>query len=274
MVALLHLLGALGLLGTVRKIRPVVLALDLLDHLLHLLALAVPLFLAHLRVPVEQLGIRLPVATAEPVPEGGVLAVVVVERKVMDRVARGAVDERAVGHVLAVVDHDGPDVDEDEERDVGKLLQREQEGEDVVGHRLGVAVERVERVRGERRRHDPAVVRLVQVLVHQRMVQPAVDPVDEEVGEGEEERELRVVVPRARALGRRVIHLAVSAHLGDEEGHREDGHDGQRDERLPDLLPHLVLQVFRVVEGRLVEDEHVGERCADEVDDGAEEPVF
>lgn len=79
--------------------------------------------------------------------------------------AGGAVDDGAVGHVLAVVDEDGPDVDEDEQGDVGELLEREEEGEDVVGERLGEAVDRVEGVGGEGAGHDPLVVWFVQALV-------------------------------------------------------------------------------------------------------------
>ena len=97
--------------------------------------------------------------------------------------------------VFAVVDEDGPDVDEDEEGDVGKLGEGEQEGEHVVRQRLGVAVQRVEGVRGKGRGHDPLVVRLVDVLVDAWVVQTAVDPIDQRVGEEEEEGELQVVVP-------------------------------------------------------------------------------
>ena len=75
--------------------------------------------------------------------------------------ASGAVDDGRVGNVLAVVDHDSPDLDESEQRDVGELLQRENEGEEVVWEGLREAVKRVEGVRGERRGHDPLVVRLV-----------------------------------------------------------------------------------------------------------------
>ena len=186
--------------------------------------------------------------------------------------AGGAVDDGRIGDVLAVVDQHGPDVDPDEQGDVGELLQREDEGEDVVGDALGVAVQRVEGVRGEGRRHDPAVVRLVQVLVDARVVQAAVDEVDAAVGEAEEERELQHVVPPARSLGRRVVHLGVAQDFAEEEGYGEDGHDGGRDEGLLDLLRDLVFEVFGVLEGGVVEDEQVGEGGAEKVDDGAEEP--
>lgn len=104
--------------------------------------------------------------------------------------AGGAVDDGTVGNVLTVVDHDGPDVDEGEEGHVGEFLQGEEEGEEVVGQRLREAVERVEGVRGVGCGNDPFVVRLVEGLVQAGVVQAAVDPVDEEVGEEEEDGEL------------------------------------------------------------------------------------
>lgn len=189
--SLLDLLG-LGLVASI------ILALDLLDNVLHLLDLALPLGLAHLCLAAEELVVGLAVAATETIPESGELSVVVVEVQVVHGVAGGAVDDRTVGDIFTVVDHDGPDVDEHEKSNVGELLQREDEGEDVVRQRLSVAVERVESVRGERRGHDPLVVRLVQLLVNHGVVQAAVNPVDEEVGEADEEGELEKQVPATK----------------------------------------------------------------------------
>ena len=61
----------------------------------------------------------------------------------------GAVDdllERVSGDHVRVVDEDGPEVDEDEEAEVEVALDGEEEDEQMVGHRLQIAVERVERV--------------------------------------------------------------------------------------------------------------------------------
>lgn len=193
-------------------------------------------------------------------------------------VAGGAVDDGAVGHVLPVVDHDGPDLDEGEEGDVGEFLQREDEGEEVVGHALGEAVERVEGVRGEWRRHDPFVVWFVESSVEDWVVQAAVDPVDEAVREEEEEGELENV-PRSAEdgqermvdVGQLVVDEAVAADFGNEARKGEDGHYGYRCEGLLDLHFDLVPQVFRVVESRLVEDGVVAECGAKEVDDCAEQ---
>lgn len=76
-------------------------------------------------------------------------------------VACGAVDNGAVGDVFTVVDHDGPEIDEHEENDVGPFLEREDEWENVVGDTLRPAIDGVEGVGGIWSRHDPFVVRFV-----------------------------------------------------------------------------------------------------------------
>lgn len=240
------------------NIAPIIVALDLGNHLIRILSLLIPSGRQVLQLLAEQLIVGLAVAAAQTVPQGRELAVVEVEVEVVHGVAGGAVDDGVLGVVLAVVDHDGPDVDEHEEGDVGELLEREDEGEEVVGEALGVAVERVERVGCVGRGHDPLVVRLVQVLVDARVVQPAVDPVDAEVGEAEEERELQDVVPPAGALVHRVVDLGVAADFDEEPGSGQGGHDGEGDVRLAHLEADLVLEVSGVVEGGLVEDEDVG----------------
>lgn len=186
---LLHLLSLLG------AIAPVILALDLVLDLLRLLGLLLPLLGAHLSLAPEEFLIWHAVAAAKTVPEGGELAVVVVEIEVVHCVAGSAVDDGAVSHVLAVVDHNGPDLDEAEENNVGELLQREQEWEQMVWNGLRVAIKWVEGVRGEWGWHDPLVVRLVEVFVDERVVKTTVDPVDAEIGEGDEEGELQERVP-------------------------------------------------------------------------------
>lgn len=70
--------------GRVRVVSAIVLALDFLDDALHLLALLLPLRLCHLELFAEQLVVGLAVRSAETVPEGGVLAVVVVEVQAVD----------------------------------------------------------------------------------------------------------------------------------------------------------------------------------------------
>ena len=84
-------------------VRALVVALDLLDHRRHLLDLPVPLLLAHLGLAREELDVGRAVAAAESIPERRELPKVVPEVEMMQRVAGGAVDDRRIGHVLAVV---------------------------------------------------------------------------------------------------------------------------------------------------------------------------
>lgn len=86
---------------------------------------------------------------------------------------------------------------------------------------------------------------------------PAVDPIDEEVGEQDEERELQVAVQRERRIRRSIVEFGVAAHLAEEKGRREDGHDRQRFQSLADFEPHLILEVFRMRESGMVEDEDI-----------------
>lgn len=107
------------------------------------------------------------VGAPQAVPQRKVLAVVVVEEKVVVGVMRRAIDETRHGTgdaVVAVVDGDGPDVDEDVEDQVQHLVEREEERVDVVGEPLHEAVHRVEGVAGEWRGDLPHVVWLVKEL--------------------------------------------------------------------------------------------------------------
>ena len=124
--SLLELLG-LGLVASIIG------AFDFLDNVLHFLDLALPLGCAHLGLAAEELVVGLAVAATKTVPESGELSVVVVEVQVVHGVASGAIDDGAVCDIFTVVDHDSPDVDEHEESNVGELLQREEERENVVG---------------------------------------------------------------------------------------------------------------------------------------------
>jgi len=122
------------------------------------------------------------------------------------------------------------------------------------------------------RRHDPLVMRLVKVLVDEWVVQIAMNPVDAEVGEDEEDGELGEVVPKSRAFIGRIVELAVSADFeahqrGCAERHERHGLVG-----LNDLEPDLVLDELGVVQGTLVEDEDVRERSKEEVDEESENP--
>lgn len=158
---------------------------------------------------------------------------------------------------MLLTNHDGPDIDKDKESQVGELLQREDEGEDVVWDALRVAVQGVESVRRERRRHNPLVVRLVEPAVKDGMVQAAVNQVDEAVGKGDKGGELQEEPP-ARISVNVVIEHAVSPDLHEEWRCRAERHDRYRLHCLDDLELYLVLQKLGMVERALVENEDVG----------------
>ena len=164
----------------------IIFALNLFHNLLHLLCLPIPLRLAQLVLPPEQLLVRLPIASTDAIPDCGELPVIEREVEVVHRVAGGAVNDLGVHGVLSIVYHDGPDVHKHEKRNVCELLQREHEGEYMVWNTLCEAVEGMECVASERCRYHPLVVSLVKFLVDQRMVQSAMDPVDKGIGEEEE----------------------------------------------------------------------------------------
>lgn len=240
-----------------RLVLAVPVTLDLLEHGIDGLGLLVPFTLAHLELLLEELIVGLPVASANAVPDSEVLAVVVVEVQVVDCVAGSSVDDGRVVCIFPVVNQDSPDVNEDEEDHRGDLGQREQEGEDMVWQTLSITIKGVECVGGKRCGHNPLVVWLVDVLVDAWVVEAAVDPVDARVGEEQEEGKLGVGVPLSRALLCRVVKLRVAAHLGKEPGDGQDSHDGEGNVSLLHLKLDLVLEVARVVECGLVEDEEV-----------------
>jgi hypothetical protein len=185
------------------------------------------------------------------------LAIVHLEAGVVERVAGSAIDNRVVAQVLAIVNENGPEVDEDKEQDANPLLHREEEGEDVVGQTLKSTIDRVESVAGEGGRHNPLVVSLVKVLVDARVVQIAVNPVDAEITEDNKGGKLEDIPPEARTFFGGVVELAVATDFGEEDWGVQDGHDWHRLVGLLDFKPNLVLDVLRVVQGALVEDELV-----------------
>ena len=182
------------LLLLIGQILTIIITLDGLQNLFHLLGLSGPFFLADLGLTTEKFIIRLAVAPSKAIPQSRELAVVIVEVEMVHGMTGGTIDDGAVGHIFPIVDHDGPEIDEAKQNHVRQLLQGKDEGEDMIRHGLRPAIERVEGVRGKGTRHDPLVVWLVQRLVHERMVQAAMDPVDAKIGEGDEQRELQDTV--------------------------------------------------------------------------------
>lgn len=114
---------------------------------------------------------RVPVGASQAVPQREVLAVIVLEEEVVVRVVSRAVDgtrQSAGDAVVAVVDRDGPDVDENVEGQVEHLVEGEEEGVDVVREALHEAVDRVKGVAGKGTGDLPEVVRFVKQLLGER----------------------------------------------------------------------------------------------------------
>ena len=78
-------------------------------------------------------------------------------------------------------------------------------------------------------------------------------------------------VERERSVRGRVVKFSIAKDFGEEDGGGEDGHQWDGGEGLLDLLTDLVLEIFRVCEGCMVENEDVGEGGAEEIDDSAED---
>lgn len=266
-------LRLLELLGSSIGVGAVLGTLDLVDKLVDGLNLLLQLLLGHLLILLEHPGLGHAVSASHAVKGSEELAIVDLEARVVEGVASSTVDDGVVGEVFTIVDHDRPQVDENEKSDVGHLLQGEDEGEEVVGNRLSEAIERVESMAGKGSRHDPLVVRLVKTLVDERMVEVSMNPVDAEVGKDEEEGELEDVVPHSGTIGGGVVELSVAADFEEEERGSDDGHNWHGLVGLDHLEPDLVLEESGVVEGALVEDEDIGEGGDDEVDGQTEEPV-
>jgi hypothetical protein len=172
-------------------------------------------------------------------------------------VASSTIHNRAIGNVLAIVDKHSPEVNKTKQEDVSHLLERENERENVVRHTLRPAVQGVESVRSVRAGHNPLVVRLVQGSVNARVVQASVDPVDEEIGEEDEERELQDTVEGEWFLGGSIVEFGVSADFKDEEWGRQEGHWGHGAHGLFDFHGDLVLEEFGVFVGGFVPNEDV-----------------
>lgn len=110
---------------------------------------------------------------------------------------------------------------------------------------------------GKGSRHNPLVVKLVQILVNQAVVKPAMSPVDAEVGKQEKQRELEEVVPESRSIFSGIIELAVASDFEKEERCCDDGHDRHGLVGCDNLKADLVLDKTRVVKRSLVEDKDV-----------------
>ena len=112
---------------------------------------------------------------------------------------------------------------------------------------------------GKRGGDLPSVVTFVDVFVDRGAVQPAVNPVDERVGEHEEEEDAQSAKQPAPHSRDAVVQATVASHFQKEEPCRGEGHSRSRLGGVGYLPPHLVAQKERVPLEAMVKDEHVTE---------------
>ena len=129
----------------------------------------------------------------------------------------------------------------------------------MIGKRLQEPINWMESHSGIRSRHDPFMMRLVQVLIYARMMQATMNEVYAEVGEEQEERELSEVVPPPGSLSSGVVEFGITTHFEEEERGGEEGDEWHCRYSLVDFLSDLVFEELGVFERGLVEDEDVGE---------------
>lgn len=158
-----------------------------------------------------------------------------------------------------LTDEDCPDIDECKQNDVGNLVQGENEWENVIGYALSETVKRVESMAGVRGGHNPLVMRFMKGLVDSRMMQASMNPIYEEVGEGEEKGELDKIVEPEGRISRGIVQFGISSNFAHEKRNGEDGHDGKSNACLLYLQANLIFEVFGMGEGGVVKDEKVGE---------------
>lgn len=101
------------------------------------------------------------------------------------------------------------------------------------------------------------MMRLVQSLIDQWMMQAAMNPVNQEVCEEHKEAELGVVVPAAGPVFGSIVELGVAANFKEEHHASRDRNARHGDEGLFNLLADLILEKLGMLEGSLVEDEDV-----------------
>ena len=123
------------------------------------------------------------------VPQRKILSVVVVVEQVVVSVVCCPVNDmlqNTRNTIVPVVNRYRPQIHKDKHDEVEDFVEGEYQRVDVVGEALEEAVDGVKRVAGVGGGDLPGVVALVDVLVEEPVVEPAVYPVDEAVREHEE----------------------------------------------------------------------------------------
>ena len=103
-------------------------------------------------------------------------------------------EDQARRKELRLTDKHSPEINEYKQGHIGKLLQRKQEWIQMIRHALRETIHWMEGMTREWRWHNPLMVRLMQCLVNQRMVQSTMDPINTQIRENNEQRKLQDVI--------------------------------------------------------------------------------
>lgn len=205
------------------------------------------------------------------IPEGEILTIVVVEVQMMDRVMSAGVNNLGTKHVVAIMNHDCPDVDEHENGDIEPLLHGNNVDKQVVWNRLSISIERMESMGSERGRDDPFVMGLVETLVKNRVVEPTMNPVDTKIGEHKEGSDTE------KHIGDTSISLGVTVKLGITLDFTPEPWDSEQNEAWNsldstiDFETDLVLQELWMLHDFMVEQEEIGKGSSRQIEEPSAE---
>src|SRR5437879_6062436 len=103
---------------------------------------------------------------------------------------RRSINNWIIGNILPIVDEDRPDIYRNKESDVGELVEGKDKWEDVVRNGLCKPIKGMKSMTRIRSRYDPFMVWLMQYLIDHRMMQSSMNPINPEIREKQEKREL------------------------------------------------------------------------------------
>lgn len=144
----------------------------------------------------------------------------------------------------------------------------------MVWQALAPTIKGMESMRRKGTGHDPLMMWLVESLVNPGVMKTPVNPVDTEISEDQEERELQYVVEWERSLIQAVVQFGVTTNLECEEWDHQSGGKRHRGQCLVYLHSDLIFEEAWVREGRLVEHEDIAETGEYYVDDETKDPAM
>jgi len=183
----------------------------------------------------------------------------------MDRMMSAGVDDFGSKHIVAIVNHDRPDVNEHEDGNIEPLLHGNNVYKQMVRNRLSITIKRMESMGSERGRDDPLVVGLVETLVKDRVMEPTVDPIDTKIGEHKEGSNTE------EHIGDTSIGLGITIKLGITLNFTPEPWDSEQNEARNsldstiDFQTNLVLQELWMLHNFMIEQNEVGKASSSQV---------